>query len=209
MRDEDLKNLPQSIERWRFAELMHALGFGEGFQDNLRDLEVDYTGIHAVVYATDAEGRKYLAERPEAIPVQDLGEKEPTFVTGSSGREAVTHEISIPFVGRWEKPADPGEEVRMAERVERTAIHLWQLSCELYAEEHGEETPDEDWPTAWLDLLAESEREKYRGKARRMLVGDAWEFVPLCGATIDVPDRGSSCTLEAGHEGVHWSPLTP
>ena len=109
MRDEDLKNLPQSIDRWRFAELMHSLGFGPGFQNNLREMSVDYTGVHAVIYATDESGHKYMAHSPEAIEVTDLSEKDPTYVTGSSGPEAAVHEISIPFVGDWEKPDNGGK----------------------------------------------------------------------------------------------------
>lgn len=88
MRDEDLRNLPQSVERWRFRQMLEMLGFGTE-QDNLRGFAVSYSGIHAVVYATDEKGLKYMTGTEEE-PMRPV--------------EAATHEIAIPFVGSWEKP---------------------------------------------------------------------------------------------------------
>lgn len=107
MRDEDLAKLPQVIERSAFGGLMEALGFKPGWQDQTKSIEMTYAGLEIVVYATDENGRKYFV--PEEIELMDLGEREPTTIRGG-GREAAVHEISIPFVGSWTKPAEAKEE---------------------------------------------------------------------------------------------------
>jgi hypothetical protein len=101
MRDEDLKALPQSIDRHRFSELMQAVGFKAGWENHTRDLTIDRDGLHVVVYATDADGNRYFTHTPTEIEVTELGEKEPTTVRGADRAEAAVHEISIPFSGWW------------------------------------------------------------------------------------------------------------
>ena len=93
MRDEDLKNLPQSIERWRFAQMLKELGFGDGAQDDLAKFWVDPRGVHAVVYAKDENGRRFRAGT-EDDPMRAV--------------RAAVHEISIPLSGRWTRPEDDG-----------------------------------------------------------------------------------------------------
>lgn len=106
MRDEDLKALPQSIDRHRFSELMQAVGFKAGWENHTRDLRLDRDGLHVVVYATDADGKRYFHHEPTEIEVTELGEKEPTTVRGPDRAEAAVHEISIPFSGWWTKPEE-------------------------------------------------------------------------------------------------------
>lgn len=118
MRDEDLNNLPQSIERWRFAEMLEALGFGEGAQNNLFGFWVDREGVHARVYATGEDGRKYRAavdpDDPMSVP------------------EPASHEISIPLVGDWDRPrcgfpANPGasSSPRCTRKPDHLGLHSW------------------------------------------------------------------------------------
>jgi hypothetical protein len=123
MRDEDLKNLPQTIERWRFAEMLEALGFGKDAQNNIRDMSVDREGVHAVVYATDADGKRYFKHTVEQVEVTGPGDTEPVMIDGRTVSEPALHEISIPFVGEW-KPlkvsAEPPPGIAHPEGYHRT-----------------------------------------------------------------------------------------
>lgn len=80
MRDEDLKNLPQSIEGWRVAEMFKQLGISD--YKNVMELTVEPREIRARVLATDERGHPYAVESTEMIPVLDLGQTEPQFVPG-------------------------------------------------------------------------------------------------------------------------------
>jgi hypothetical protein len=79
MRDEDLKNLPQSIERWKVAELLAGLGVAD--HRNVQELRFEPRRIYVRVLATNEKGRHY-----------------------ADGASAAVHEISIPFVGEWTNP---------------------------------------------------------------------------------------------------------
>lgn len=83
MRDEDLKNLPQSIEPWRVKEMLGQLGITDW--NNVRRMVVLPRSIQVDVFATDEKG-KFLV------------------VAEDGTREAAQHHISIPLVGSWEKP---------------------------------------------------------------------------------------------------------
>jgi hypothetical protein len=104
MRDEDLAKLPQQVERWRFSELMQELGFEPGWENHTKDIQLGYQGLTVTVYATDSEGRKIARDVPTEIEVQDLGDAEPHTIQGLPYKEPVTHTISIPFSGSWQKP---------------------------------------------------------------------------------------------------------
>lgn len=104
MRDEDLKNLPQSIEAWKIKEMLEALGITDW--TNVAEMHVYPREVQVTVYATDADGRKYFAETPTQIEVTDLTESEPSYVAERPDRKPAIHEISIPVVGPWEKPAE-------------------------------------------------------------------------------------------------------
>lgn len=76
MRDEDLKNLPQTIAGWQVAEMLKTIGITE--YRNVREVLIETRRIQVTVLATGERGQRYFAE----------------------------HVISIPFVGPWEKPVD-------------------------------------------------------------------------------------------------------
>lgn len=85
MRDEDLKNLPQSIEAWRVKEMLEQLGIREW--GNVRRMVVLPRSIQVDVLATDADGRRYL-------------------VTDEDGRQqAAEHHVTIVLQEPWEKPS--------------------------------------------------------------------------------------------------------
>lgn len=101
MRSEDLSGIPESIEAWRVGELLEGLGFKPGSYKDVAEILIEPRGAVVKVYATNAEGRRYQVEG-EMVEVTDLGEKDPSYVHGPT--RAAMHEISIPFVGGWEKP---------------------------------------------------------------------------------------------------------
>lgn len=109
MRSEDLSGIPESIERWKVGELLEGLGFEHGSYKNMQEVRIEDRKIYVRVLATDENGRRYL-----------------------EGNEAAVHEISIPFVGGWEKP-DP---------ISRCAAVLapdsWALNCERGPAHSGE-----------------------------------------------------------------------
>lgn len=137
MRDEDLKALPQSIDRHRFSELMQEVGFKAGWENHTKEMWLDRDGLHVVVYATDENGKRYFSHTPTEIEVTDLSEKEPQTVRGPDQAEAATHEISIPFTGDW-KPRICGDSA-LIEGVDRVCrlprghddLHDWSsmLTC--------------------------------------------------------------------------------
>ena len=163
MRDEDLKNLPQSIEGWRIAELLSGIGITR--YNNVREILIEPRRIQVTVYATDENGRRYVEYRPEDVEVSDLGEKAPGLLPGRSVPMAAEHVISLPFVGSWEKPVD----VVANGQVECAAISLWKEACLAWDADHPEEAGEHDWVPNWKDLLTDGEREEYRGRAREML----------------------------------------
>lgn len=137
MRSEDLSGIPESIERWKVGELLEGLGFKPGSYVNVAEIVIGARGATIKAYATDDNGRRYLVE-DELVPVQDLGDKEPTYVRGS-GTYAAMHEISIPFVGSWEKAGRCDSRHRSGIRCHHDAGHegLHQL---------GSVSWDKPWP---------------------------------------------------------------
>lgn len=111
MRDEDLKNLPQSIEGWRIAELLSALGITE--HRNVREMHVYPTEVQVTVLATGEDGRRLWREIPRDIEVTDLSDAEPSYVAAHPDREPMVHEISIPIV---QVRANPANDVRCPAR---------------------------------------------------------------------------------------------
>lgn len=107
MRDEDLKSLPQVIEAWKIKEMLEALGITDW--TNVSEMHIYPREVLVTVYATDADGRKYFVETPTQIEVTDLTDPEPSYVAGHPDRQADVHEISIPIVGPWKKPAEEAD----------------------------------------------------------------------------------------------------
>jgi len=145
MRDEDLKNLPLSIEAWRVREMLEQLGFGPEWK-NVRETRFLPREIQVDVYATTEKGLRYAVDDADGKPV------------------AAMHHISIPYAGEWDKPADPVANGR----VECAAISLWKAAC-LAADPQAEADGNAEWLEDWKDTLVEDEREDYRRQAREML----------------------------------------
>lgn len=103
MRSEDLSGIPESIEAWRVGELLEGLGFKPGSYVSVFEILIEPRSIKVKAYATNEEGKRYVVEGDE-IEVTDLGEKDPSYVTGPA--QPAVHTISIPFVGGWEKPEE-------------------------------------------------------------------------------------------------------
>jgi hypothetical protein len=82
MRDEDLKNLPQSIEGWKVREFLEGLGIKH------TDVFETTFGVRAVeirMYASGPDGRRFPAE---------------------DGSGAAQQHITIPYVGGQTNPAN-------------------------------------------------------------------------------------------------------
>lgn len=112
MRDEDLKNLPQSIEGWRVREFLEGLGIKhtDAFETKF--------GVRAVeirMYASGPDGRRFPAE---------------------DGSGAAQQHITIPIVQVWTNPAnEPGQSTlpdspRCWSRLSGSDV---QIQCELAA----------------------------------------------------------------------------
>lgn len=93
MRDEDLAKLPQSIEAWKVREFLEGLGIKH---EDVFDTHFGVRSVEIWMYASDAEGRRFLATSP--------------------GEGAAQQYISIPYVGGWDKPKDPALDVQCAVR---------------------------------------------------------------------------------------------
>lgn len=126
VRDEDLKNLPQTVEAWKVREMLEQLGFGDQWKDVRRTVILPRS-IHVDVLATDETGHRYWVDAEDGT------------------QQVAEHKISIPFVGSWEKPTDVVAEPKTA----------------------------------------------------------------YCGGEVNLINRQPKCTLDAGHNGEHWSPLAP
>lgn len=96
MRDEDLKNLPQSIEGWRVREFLDSLGIKH---TDVKRMEIDWQAVTAEVYATDANGRR--VREVSEIDALDLSGEHST-VQGLGGPKM--HQIVIPLVQVWDIP---------------------------------------------------------------------------------------------------------
>jgi len=173
MRDEDLKNLPQSIERWKFLELLEGLGFGPEGHKDLRGFVVSTDAVRAVVYATDENGHRMLTRRMDEIPVTEMGKEDAEFVEGEFLPEAMMHEICIPFVGKWKRPDEDA-------RLERMAVALYDALVRVEPDPEDPSWPPESWDAedGWKTLLVESEREEYRKQARRLVAKLGLPAVP-------------------------------
>lgn len=97
MRDEDLKNLPQSIEGWRVREFLDSLGIKH---TDTRRLEIGPTSVEIEVYATDEHGHRMREEVD--IDVTDLSQEKPDTIKGYG--DARVHRITLPLTQVWEKP---------------------------------------------------------------------------------------------------------
>jgi hypothetical protein len=122
------------------------------------------------IYATDERGR--YAVDADLVPVQDLGEKEPTFVRGG-GSHAAMHTISIPFVGGWEKP------VCMSKRDLARGDGTTPI-CDLVAGHAGEHATGEfRWGNlsglAAAGVLCESAQREQIGSAKYRMACDRFE----------------------------------
>lgn len=98
MRSEDLSGIPESIERWKVGELLEGLGFKPGSYKNVAEILIEPRSVTVHAYATNAEGKRYLADAE-------------TYTDPKTRSEPAMHEISVPFVGDWEKPATAVETV--------------------------------------------------------------------------------------------------
>lgn len=122
MRDEDLKNLPQSIEGWRIKELLDGIGIKH---TDTRRIKIMPWHVEVEVYATDEAGRR-IRETVD-IDVQDLASAEPQTVRGFG--DAKMHRITIPIDQVWDKPAEPAHD--LCGYWKKLGGYRWE--CEIYA----------------------------------------------------------------------------
>lgn len=127
MRSEDLSGIPESIEAWKVGELLEGLGFKPGSYVNVAEILIEPRSVTVHAYATNEEGKRYLADAE-------------TYTDPKTRSEPAMHEISIPFVGGWEKPATAGPAEGDCGAFSASSIgRTWCVRAAGHADEHEDQ----------------------------------------------------------------------